>query len=88
MMSSISTHTLAGFGNHDSGPNSKFNQTWLNQNIVKRNAMTAAPILYYASKDEVPVYSWNWSGIHFVQCSLAPINKDVTVEQIIPQGQH
>ncbi|WP_342276565.1 hypothetical protein [Spiroplasma endosymbiont of Nebria brevicollis] len=59
MMSSISNHTLAGFGNHDSGPNSKFNQTWLNQNIVKHNAMTAAHILYYTSKDEVPVYSWN-----------------------------
>ncbi|WJG70505.1 hypothetical protein SIXOD_v1c16830 [Spiroplasma ixodetis Y32] len=32
----------------------------------------------YTSKNEVPVYSWNWLGIHFVQCSLAPINKDTS----------
>ncbi|WP_338986321.1 metallophosphoesterase [Spiroplasma endosymbiont of Thecophora atra] len=78
MLASISNHLLTGFGNHDSDTTCKVNQTLLNQNIVKQNAMTAAHLLYYTSKNEVPVYSWNWLGIHFVQCSLAPINKDTS----------
>lgn len=78
MTAAIAHHLLAGFGNHDADSSQKINQTWLNQNIVKHNAMTAVHLLYYASKNEVPVYSWNWSGIHFVQCSLAPIDKNTS----------
>lgn len=78
MTAPIANHLLAGFGNHDADTDHKINQTLLNQNIVKHDAMAAAPLLYYASKREVPVYSWNWSGVHFVQCSLAPIDENTS----------